>query len=163
MQFLLFLSLLVFIVLRTPSDAHAHGTGYRLLDEATLAAIEFHYSGGEPMGYAEVLVFSPRDRRVEHQNGRADKHGKFAFCPDMPGAWLITANDGMGHLCEATVQVSPGGFFGKAESPRGKSDYGLSAQGSKTLKIIAGFSLIFNMACAAYFFHQRSNDTQKQS
>ena len=155
--------LLAFPVLHMPSDANAHGTAYRLFEESTLAAVEFHYSDGEPMAYAEVLIFGPKDRRVEHQTGRTDRHGRFAFCPDMPGAWRITVNDGMGHLCKATVEVSPGGFSEKTDKPQGQMDDGPSVQGSKALKIIAGFSLIFNLAFAAHFFHQRSNTAKRRS
>jgi nickel transport protein len=156
-------SLFVFIVLAAPLDSGAHGTAYRIVKDANLAAVEFHYSDGEPMAYAEVLVFGPQDRQVEHQNGRTDRHGKFAFCPDMPGAWRITANDGMGHLCEATVDVGPGSLAGKADTPQGDTDVGPPVQVSKGLKIIAGLSLIFNLAFAAQFFHQRSKTSKRRS
>ncbi len=150
----LLLFLLVFILLRTSFDAWSHGTDYSLVKDANLAAIEFHYSDGEPMSYAEVLVFSPQNRQVEHQNARTDKHGKFAFCPDIQGAWLITANDGMGHLCEATVAIGPETSFEKAAKPQGYTDSGHPLQGSKILKIISGLSLILNLAFAAEFFHR---------
>jgi nickel transport protein len=100
MQFLLLLSVFGLSLFYGPPDARAHGTDYSLVEGEALTAVAFNYSDGEPMAYAEVLVFSPQDPKVEHQNGRTDKHGKFAFCPDMPGAWRISANDGMGHLCE---------------------------------------------------------------
>ena len=157
------LSLFVFIVLAAPLDSGAHGTAYRIIKEANLAAVEFHYSDGEPMAYAEVLAFSPQDRQVEHQNGRTDKHGKFAFCPDMPGTWRITANDGMGHLCEATVEASQRASAEKPDTTKGQTDVGNLVQGSKTLKIIAGLSLIFNFAFAARFFRQRSNPSKRTS
>ncbi len=158
----LFFFLLVFPFLHLPWDAHAHGTACRILEDSTLAAVEFHYSDGEPMAYAEVLVFGPKDRQVEHQNGRTDRHGRFAFCPDMPGAWQITADDGMGHLCKAAVEASPGGFSEKTGKPEGRMDDGPSVQGSEALKIIAGISMILNLAFAARFFHQRSNTAKKR-
>ena len=100
--------------------AHSHGTAYRVLQEATLAAVQFQYSDGEPMPYAAVQVFGPQDRKMEHQNGRTDGHGRFAFCPTMPGSWVITANDGMGHLCEATVKVDPASAKGKEGDSKGE-------------------------------------------
>jgi nickel transport protein len=162
-QSFLLLPLVVLILLRAPFDAWSHGTDYSLVKEANLAAIEFHYSDGEPMSYAEVLVFSPQDRQVEHQNARTDRHGKFAFCPDIPGAWLITANDGMGHLCEATVEVSPEASSEKDDTPQGQTGSGHPVQGSKILKIIAGLSLIFNLAFAAQSFHRRSIASKRRS
>lgn len=148
--------ILFFILLGAPLNGWCHGTDYSLVKDANLAAIEFHYSDGEPMSYAEVLVFSPQNRQVEHQNARTDKHGKFAFCPDIQGAWLITANDGMGHLCEATVAIGPETSFEKAAKPQGYTDSGHLLQGSKILKIISGLSLILNLAFAAEFFHRWS-------
>ncbi len=150
-------SILVFSLFFGPWDADAHGTAFRLLQNSTLAAVQFHYSDGEPMAYAEVLVFSPQDLKVEHQNGRTDRHGTFAFCPDKPGAWRITASDGMGHLCEATVDVSQDSPTGKADRFRQETDNQLLVAGSRTLKIIAGLSLIGNLALAACFFRRRSN------
>lgn len=155
-SFLLF-SILVLNPLHGLSDAHAHGTAYKLLQSPTLAAIQFQYSDGEPMAYAEVLVFSPQELKVEHQNGRTDRHGKFAFCPDMPGAWRISVNDGMGHLCKATVQVDQEAATGKAERPRQETDLKAPVAASRTIKIVAGLSLIANLAFAACFFRRRSN------
>ena len=147
------LSLFAFSVLWAPSNACAHGTAYRLLKETNLEAVLFHYSDGGPIAYAEVLIFSPGDSQVEHQNGRTDKNGKFAFCPDTPGTWRITANDGMGHLCEATVAVSSDMLSEKTD--KAASNVGPSVQGSNILKIITGLSLIFNLSFAAHFIYQR--------
>jgi nickel transport protein len=133
------------------------------IEEKAVATVEFSYSDGEPMAYAEVMVFSPENSELEHQNGRTDRHGKFAFCPDMPGAWRISANDGMGHLCEATVETSLAALAEKADTTKGQADVGNLVHGSKTLKIIAGLSLIFNLAFAARFFRQRSNPSKKSS
>ncbi len=140
-----------------PSDADAHGTAFNLLQESGLVAVQFHYSDGEPMAYAEVLVFSPQDPKVEHQNGRTDKHGKFAFCPDAEGAWRMSADDGMGHLCQATVKVGQGAAAGKADKSRQETDVQTHMGGSRTLKIIAGLSLIVNLAFAVSFLRRRSN------
>ncbi|MFO7600473.1 MAG: hypothetical protein R6X27_11790 [Candidatus Desulfacyla sp.] len=157
------LPLVAFILLRAPVDADAHGTDYSLVERATLSAVAFYYSDGDPMAYAEVLVFSPQDPKVEHQNGRTDRHGKFAFCPDTPGTWRIIANDGMGHLCQATVEVSPESLAGKSDTPQGETEIAHPVQGSKILRIIAGLSLILNLAFAAYFLLQRSHAAKRGS
>lgn len=161
----LWLSILGLSVVVAPSDIGAHGTAYTLVKEASLTAVEFRYSDGEPMAYAEVLIFSPQDPKAEHQNGRTDKHGKFAFCPDAAGAWRISADDGTGHLSEAVVEIGPRRAASAAEAhgPPGAADMGDAVQGSKTLKIIAGLSLIVNLAFGVQFFHQRSKTSKRRS
>jgi len=69
---------------------------------------------------------------------------------------MITANDGMGHLCEATVEISAETSFENADAPQGQTGSGHPVQGSKILKIIAGLSVILNLAFAAEFFHRWS-------
>ena len=139
-----------------PFGADAHGTAFKLLQDPTLAAVQFRYSDGEPMAYAEVMVFSPQDTKVEHQNGRTDKLGKFAFCPDMFGAWRITANDGMGHLCEATVKVAGREATGEVvDRPQQETAVTSPVEGTRTLKVIAGLSLIGNLGFASWFFSRK--------
>jgi nickel transport protein len=163
MQFLLLLSVFGLSLFYGPPDARAHGTDYSLVEGEALTAVAFNYSDGEPMAYAEVLVFSPQDPKVEHQNGRTDKHGKFAFCPDMSGTWRITANDGMGHLCQATVEVGQGDATGKADRPRHETAVASTVEGTKTLKIIAGLSLIGNLGFASWFFSRKSRASKGKS
>lgn len=162
-QYFLSVSILGLSLFSGPPNADAHGTDYSIVEAATLMAVAFYYSDGEPMAYAEVLVFSPKDPKVEHQNGRTDKHGNFAFCPDMPGAWRIIANDGMGHRCGATVEVSPESLTGKSDAPQGAREMAHPVQGPSPLKIIAGLSLILNLAFAAYFLLQRSHAAKRRS
>ncbi len=89
-----------------PLSAAAHGTGYRQLPGDQAVSVEFYYSTGEPMAFAEVMVFSPADSQVEHQNGRADRRGRFSFYPDCPGQWQIRVKDGMGHSVIADFAVA---------------------------------------------------------
>ncbi|MFP4086511.1 MAG: hypothetical protein ACLFUL_06930 [Desulfobacteraceae bacterium] len=146
-----------------PPDAGAHGTDWRLVEGASVTAVAFHYSDGEPMAYAEILVFSPQDPKVEHQNGRTDKYGKFAFCPDMAGTWRITANDGMGHLCEATVEVAREEASGKAGRPRQETAVAPAVEGTRTLKVIAGLSLIGNLGFVSWFLSRKSRASKGKS
>ncbi len=154
----LILSLLAACGLGSPVDALAHGTGHGILDDAPAVALEFYYSDGIPMQYAEVLVFSPQDREVEHQNGRTDKHGRFVFCPDAQGAWLVKVNDGMGHLEQAAIEVDPLALSGpppdRAAPAPPAADGGTAP--SKTLKIITGLSLILNAALGAFVLKRRA-------
>jgi nickel transport protein len=133
------------------------------IEEKAVAAVEFSYSDGEPMAYAEVMVFSPENSEVEHQNGRTDRHGKFVFCTDMPGEWRISANDGMGHRCDSKVEVHRGSLTGQPDAPQDASEVAHPVEGSKTLKIIAGLSLIWNFGFAAHFLRQRSHAAERRS
>jgi len=145
------------------SDAGAHGTAWKPLKDADLKAVSFKYSDGEPMAYAEVLVFSPQDPKVEHQNGRTDRHGKFAFCPDMPGTWRISASDGMGHLCQALVKIGPEAAYETIDDPEGHTTGGPSIQGSNLLKMMAGLSIIVNLAFVVQFFHRRGKVSRERA
>ncbi len=158
----LLLSVFGFRLFYSPPDAGAHGTDYRPVEGEPVTAVAFHYSDGEPMAYAEVLVFSPQDSKVEHQNGRTDKHGKFAFCPDMPGTWRISADDGMGHLCEATVEVARGEATEEADRPRQETAVASPVEGTRMLKVIAGLSLIGNLGFASWFFSRRSRMSKRK-
>ncbi|MFT5730559.1 MAG: nickel transport protein [Desulforhopalus sp.] len=81
------------------TTASAHGLGYRLLKNDTTEVVEFRYSNGSALPFAEVEVWSPDDAEVEvwspddaeieFQNGRTDKNGRFSFFPDVPGIWRV--------------------------------------------------------------------------
>jgi nickel transport protein len=159
-MFFLIGPLLAVIPIGLPKDVGAHGTGHRLLKHEPVVAVEFHYSDDTPMRYAEVMVFSPRDLKVEHQNGRTDRNGKFVFCPDVPGKWLIKVNDGMGHEEKAVMEVGPEAIAGQSENPRTHPASGGSEPLSKALKIIAGLSLIMNVSFAGYFVKRRSTSAK---
>jgi len=161
--FILFCLLPAFYCLGSPADALAHGTAHKILQDTPSVALEFNYSDGMPMHYAETLVFSPQDTEVEHQNGRTDKHGRFVFCPDARGAWLVKVNDGMGHLEQAVVEVDAqtlsGPTLNRAAPAPPAADGG--AAPSKTLRIFTGLSLILNAALGAYVLkghNDRKND-----
>jgi nickel transport protein len=133
-----------------PSGTAAHGTDYRVLDDTPVVAAEFLHSDKDPMRYAEVLVFSPENKNVEYQNGRTDRNGRFAFCPEMPGKWLIKVNDGMGHAVRAEVSVD----FPETESEaiKGLADKDTpAARGtSKWIKVILGLSIVLNLFLGMY-------------
>ncbi|MGE0083911.1 MAG: hypothetical protein AB7S75_05770 [Desulfococcaceae bacterium] len=148
------------IQLLTTQFATAHGTGSRMLTDNKTVTAEFYYSDGEPMSYAEVLVFSPEDEKTEYQNGRTDRKGRFAFCPDTPGTWRIEASDGMGHkaVAGAEVQEEKTGETA-AEKKSGKNISVQNAQSgtsSMLLKSVAGLSLIFNLFFV-FFLRKRKN------
>lgn len=128
--------------------ADAHGTGYQVLNDSNALTLEFRYSDGEPMSYAEVLVFSPEDEKSEYQSGRTDRKGRFAFYPDKKGKWIIEANDEMGHKARAEIDRNP-----VQSSPHQPEQ----SRASKKTGIIAGLSLILNLAFIFHLFKKRKN------
>ena len=89
------------------SSAFAHGATYEIQRDRAVI-VKAGYDDGEPMSYAEVKIFSPDVQRGEHQNGRTDKNGNFAFLPHRTGKWRIVVNDGMGHSFTAETFVKEG-------------------------------------------------------
>lgn len=71
-----------------------------------MGALYFHYSSGEPMAWCKVEVFSPQDVQTAFQSARTDAQGRFAFVPDAPGAWRVTAFDGEGHKSVAEMLIA---------------------------------------------------------
>jgi len=139
-----------------PKTLSAHGTGYRILENSKAVVIEFYYSDGEPMSYAQVLVFSPQDNKTEYQNGRTDRKGRFAFYPDTPGTWHIEANDGMGHKAQGSVEVSDVKAGEKETEKQIPVQNNCTENSSMLLKCISGLSLIFNIFFAVYLWKGKS-------
>lgn len=92
------------------------------------------------MSFAKVKIWSPENDRVEFQNGRTDKNGRFSFFPDVDGVWHITVNDGMGHVATLKPELSNNvdgtiGYGGEAGRAEGRNSM---------LYACLGCSLIFN-------------------
>jgi len=134
----------------------AHGTAYRVMDDATTITAEFYYQDKEPMRYAEVLVFSPLDQKVEYQNGRTDRYGRFAFCPEMAGTWRIEVNDGMGHMVRGNIEVGRVTNKDVKSEPNDTHVHSKSGERTSTLaKTAFGLSLIFNMVTVVYLWKRK--------
>lgn len=82
----------------------AHGVVDEVIKAKTMI-IKAAYDDGEPMGYAEVKIFSPEVSKVEYQNGRTDKNGCFSFLPDQKGEWKAVVDDGIGHGFTIEIEV----------------------------------------------------------
>jgi hypothetical protein len=111
------------------------------------------------MRYVEIKVFGPDDDNKLSQTGRTDKNGYFAFIPDSGGQWVVTANDGEGHLARAELAVA-------APAPAAATEPGqepslgaetppatglvnterLAAAAAKPYKIVMVVSLFLNVA-----------------
>jgi nickel transport protein len=148
--------LLLLVIVLCPSGVRAHGTAYRVISNTATVAAEFSYSDGEPMRYADVLVFSPRDENVEYQNGRTDRNGRFAFTPETSGTWHIEVRDGMGHRVEARLTVddtmSDGGGSGHPDRPNESSELNSN---TLILKAALGLSLMLNLFVGFYMWKIR--------
>ncbi|ARM31316.1 hypothetical protein [Prosthecochloris sp. HL-130-GSB] len=99
----LLLLLLLFLFLPC-QHATAHGVAHSMSTEKAVL-LQAAYSDGSPMSFAEVVIFSPSDSEVEHQNGRTDKNGRFAFFPDEQGEWSVSVTDGMGHAFTRQIRI----------------------------------------------------------
>jgi nickel transport protein len=135
----LFVQILV-LLLATSELAFAHRVFHEITKkEAVLVTAE--YDDGEPMGYAAVKVYSPAGGKIEHQNGRTDKNGCFAFVPDSPGRWRITIDGEMGHLIDTTFAVDEAlGVVKKEETGRGCSRWHGVATGLGVIFGLCGFA-----------------------
>ena len=123
------------------TTASAHGLGYRLLKNDTTEVVEFRYSNGSALPFAEVEVWSPDDAEIEFQNGRTDKNGRFSFFPDVPGIWRVTVSDGMGHATSAQCEIA----LQEEDSPLSLVQPQKLGSNRITLTFL-GISLIFNLA-----------------
>lgn len=143
-----------------PPSAAAHGVGSRWLEGGPAPrAVLFHYSTGEPMAYAKVKVFGPRDDKMEYQSARTDRAGVFAFLPDGPGPWRVEASDDEGHKAVAEVSVPD------AAAPSGTSSENVSLPKSAPQAIeprpvwesaLLGASLTLNLFTGAALWRGRT-------
>jgi nickel transport protein len=90
-------------------SASAHDLQVSFDRQNTIVIARAAYAGTEPCPYASVLVYAPGETKTEHQNGRTDAQGLFAFVPDRPGIWRFVIDDEMGHRKDMTVDVTAAG------------------------------------------------------
>ncbi len=88
-----------------PGLTWAHALSGKQVQVPNVLVMQFTYSTGDVPAYAEVEVYSPDDAKVEYQNGRTDRSGRFAFSPDKNGEWRVRIKDTMGHLAEVPISV----------------------------------------------------------
>jgi len=128
------------------SHAWAHGVVYELKEGKTVI-IKVNYDDGEPMSYAEVKIFSPDNKDIEHQNGRTDKNGCFAFLPDQIGKWKVIVNEGTGHGVVKEVEIKEAI---KIEA---------TTKGwPRWQKLITGISIIWGLTGLVYYFKIRERE-----
>ncbi len=102
------------------------------------------YETGEIMSYGEVTIYSPKDEKIEFQNGRTDANGSFAFVPDMPGEWKIVIDDGNGHGFSEIFIVNENMKIEITQS-----------MFNRFKKLFAGIAMLFGLLGFFYYFHAR--------
>ena len=148
-------SISLMLLLGVTPLAMAHGTDHRVITASKAVEVAFSYDDGEPMRYAEVLVFGPENGDIEYQNGRTDQNGHFAFCPNAPGLWRIEAGDGMGHMEKGQIEVREAEPDKNAPAQNVIDANQKSGSGSKTVKAVAGISLIGNLCMGLFLWKRR--------
>jgi nickel transport protein len=150
-------------VMAMPFNAFGHGTDYRLIRKEAVVAAEFFYSDKTPMRYAEILVIKKKKEKVEYQNGRTDKNGRFAFLAETPGEWQMKVNDGMGHAVHATVTVNPvnseskntGEISANRRSAVSKKKDPLFGEATMCVRLVFGLSILLNLFLGVYVWKRK--------
>lgn len=150
-KILSFMFFTVFMAAMTES-ASAHGVGYSL-SELPAISLEFTYSDGAPIAYAEAKVYSPTDGKIAFQSGRTDEKGRFAFTPDSEGDWKVVVADDEGHKVQAPVPYRVSGGEDSAPSPMVPLS---SRPAGKFVGSVAGVSVLFNIAAATLLYRKRA-------
>ena len=113
------------------------------------------------MAFAEVKVFGPNDSSALSQIGRTDKNGSFAFIPAESGAWLVTSDDGTGHLAKAQLTVAPlkapATTQEAAPTPPPANLDKVVNQATKTWKMFLVISVFVNIALLTTVFKRQKN------
>jgi hypothetical protein len=85
--------------------AAAHGVETRTLTTGAVA-VEFRFTDGTTMAFADALAFAPNRPGEPSVTGKTDEHGRFSFFPDQDGDWTVEVHDGDAHVARAVVTVS---------------------------------------------------------
>ena len=82
--------------------AAAHGVETRIIGDGA-ATVEFRFTDGTPLAFAEALVTAPDGGDEPAGTGRTDRNGRFSFFPDRAGDWQVEVHDEGGHVARAMV------------------------------------------------------------
>lgn len=134
------------------ATAQSHGVTYGYAPGRTVA-VRFAYASGEPMSYAAVRVLAPDSTDVEHQNGRTDARGVFAFVPDRTGLWQVAVREEMGHAATMAVAVDT---LGEVVPPTASPTTPEASPASRPwLPLACGLSLLANLWLAGRLLARR--------
>ena len=139
-------ALLSAVLLLASLPASAHGVETRIIGEGA-ATVEFRFTDGTPIAFAEALVTAPDGTGELAVTGRTDRNGRFSFFPDRAGEWRVEVHDEDGHLGRAVV-TSTGQHI---EVPRHAFPDWLVA-----------LSLVANVAAAGWLGRRRSGSAKRR-
>lgn len=136
------------------STAQAHGVNWtQERPDNGMIVLAFEYSDGTNMAFAKVKVVDPDERTF--QTARTDRLGRFALAGhnlQPAGEWLVSVNDGQGHVIRVPVQISAEQAPTLAPPPSQK-------EVPLWLRALFGLSLIANLTIAALWFARRRGAT----
>jgi nickel transport protein len=98
-------TLLAFGIFGSAQMLMAHGVEWEFSQKQAYGLL-FTFDDDIPMGFAEVKVYGPDDPEKLSQEGRTNVNGHFAFIPPADGHWVVTCDDGTGHLAKAEFDVT---------------------------------------------------------
>ena len=139
-----------FLWLMIPAGMFAHELEVTAALAPPAIVVRSAYGGREPVPFASVRIFHPKDGKQEFQTGRTDRNGVFSFVPDGPGSWRISVDDEEGHRREIPVEVperfTPGTQTQAAPPPV-----------SRWERAVTGLALLFGATGLLYGFKARRN------
>lgn len=147
--------ILIIIFLSVPLNTFCHELQVIVDLRPPFVVVHSQYGANEFCSYADVSIFSPESDTTEFQIGNADVNGNFSFLPDQPGMWTVKADDGMGHVKSAGIEVAES-FFSDQQKGINSSTASVDADRSAEkipvyLKAVFGLSLIFGITGILYW------------
>jgi len=115
----IFISALFFLC---PTAAlQAHGVELKVKESAPVIFVKADYSGGSALKNTEVVIRFETEKtaRAIFQRAQTDLNGYFSFTPHLPGTWIISVDDGMGHMGEEEITLTED-FFNQPTLTGGK-------------------------------------------
>ncbi|WP_417781835.1 carboxypeptidase-like regulatory domain-containing protein [Terasakiella pusilla] len=136
------------------STAHAHGVNWTQDGPDGVIVLAFEYSDGTQMAFATVKVSDPDNRTF--QSARTDRRGRFALAGHNlkpAGEWVVSVNDGQGHVMRVPLQISDQQTVTVAPAPA-RSEIGVWP------RALFGLSLIANLTIVALWVSKRRRSAQ---
>ncbi len=156
-SFLTVLAIVFTLTFFNANVANAHGVKWEV-SQIQAQGFIFSYADGSTIKKADVKVFGPNDPQKLYQEGKTDKNGNFAFIPNSSGAWILTANDGSGHLVTAKLSLKDEDLA-KVQSET-SSEINMANQvesAVKPYKMGVIVSILLNIALLALYFKRKKN------
>ncbi|MDX2179057.1 MAG: hypothetical protein SFV18_05645 [Bryobacteraceae bacterium] len=123
------------------ATAAAHDLTLTAKSEGPAVIVTAAYAGTEACTFAAVTIFNPSGK--EHQSGRSDASGRFAFVPNALGDWKVVIDDEIGHRQELKIVAGEAGTIAAGAQPLWQ-------------KAVTGLALIFGITGFLYGWKRRA-------